>query len=468
MNLIKNIFLLIAVFGVIACKSRRSNEDKKEKPNIVLIMADDLGIGDVGVYGQEIFSTPNVDQLVSEGMKFTNFYAGSTVCAPSRATLLTGQHTGHTKVRGNGEFPLDPVKKIIPEMLKEEGYTNAMFGKWGLGLEGSSGSPEKRGWDEFIGHLHHIDAHFQQPDSLDKIVNGRMVKIGTPKGSYANEIFTDAAVDFIKASSKENPFFLYLSFTIPHAELGVPQKFLEDHLTPNKRSKYEPEEAWPAGRHYGEQKFPKAAYAAMVESMDSYVGEILMTLENQGYDENTIVIFTSDNGTHLEGGRQQKDVDFFKSSGPYKGVKRDLYEGGIRMPFIVKWPGVVKAESTSDFKGAFWDIYPTLANIAGVEVKEEIDGLSFLPALRGEKEQKQHEYLYWEFHEFGGKQAILKDDWKLIELDKNKESSRFELYNIDKDPQEHKNLAQEYPDRVESLSQLMDSIRTTNENFQFQ
>jgi arylsulfatase A-like enzyme len=468
----KIIHLLGLSFLFLACGDNAKQEEEKSQkpiPNIVFIMADDLGIGDIGVYGQNIIKTPNIDQLATNGMKFENFYAGSTVCAPSRAALLTGQHTGNTEVRGNGEFPLNPDKKIIPEILKKQGYTTAMYGKWGLGLAGSTGSPEQRGWDEFLGHLHHVDAHYQQPDSLDVIEDGLLTKEKTPSNSYANELFTNAAVNFIEERKKNDPFFLYLSFTIPHAELVVPNTYMEPHLNQDGSSKYEPEKAWPEERHYGSQEYPKAAYAALVESIDAYVGKVMSQLKKQGLEENTIVIFTSDNGTHLEGGRRQPDVDFFRSSGDYRGVKRDLYEGGIKEPFIVHWPGVVEAGSTSDFKGAFWDVYPTLAEITGVKIKvNSIDGLSFLPTLQGKEEQKEHEYLYWEFHEFGGKQALLKEDWKVIRLNVNENpNAPVALFNIESDPGEQTNLADVYPQKTLELSQLMDSVRTPNKNFNF-
>lgn len=467
-----NQILLLLVFFVSACGPKMREKERareNQKPNIVFFMADDLGIGDIGVYGQEIINTPNIDKLAAEGMKFENFYAGSTVCAPSRAALLTGQHTGNTEVRGNGEFPLDPDKKIIPEILKEQGYTNAMYGKWGLGLAGTSGSPEKRGWDEFLGHLHHVDAHYQKPDSLDVIQDGELTKQPTPDGSYANELFTKSAVSFIEEQHPGKPFFLYLSFTIPHAELLVPDEFMAPHLTPNGQSKYQPEKAWPDGQHYGSQKYPKAAYAAVVESIDTYVGRVNKALEKQGIDENTLVIFTSDNGTHLEGGRRQADVDFFRSSGEYRGVKRDLYEGGIKEPMIAKWPRKIKEGGTTDFKGAFWDFYPTFAEIVGAEIRDEnIDGISFLPALIQKGNQKQHAYLYWEFHEFGGKQALIKEEWKVVRLEVNENPrAPVELYNLAEDTGERRNLATENPGKARELRKLMDSVRRPNKNFNF-
>ncbi len=246
---------------------------------------------------------------------------------------------------------------------------------------------------------------------------------------------------------------------------------MTQHLTPEGQSKYQPEKAWPDGQHYGPQKYPKAAYAALIESIDAYVGDLLCALQQQGYNENTIVIFTSDNGTHLEGGRRQADVDFFKSSGEYRGVKRDLYEGGIKEPFIVKWPKQVKPGSRTDFKGAFWDVYPTFAEITGASVKnDKTDGVSFLPTLTGNGIQKKHEYLYWEFHEFGGKQALLKGNWKVIRLDVNENpEAPLALYNIKQDPAEQKDLSKKYPEKTDELRNLMDSVRSesNNENFNF-
>lgn len=470
--MLKTYLHLLSILGITllaaGCGSSVS-AGKAEKPNLVFIMADDLGIGDVGVYGQQIIQTPNIDKLANKGIRFENFYAGSTVCAPSRAALMTGQHTGHTLVRGNGEFPLAADKKILPELLKEQGYTTAMFGKWGLGLEGSSGSPETRGWDEFLGHLHHVDAHFQRPDSLDAIRNGGLGKVDTPQGSFANELFAEAAVDFIEKQPEKQPFFLYLSFTVPHAELVVPDKYLEKHLNEQGESIHAPEKTWPSGRHYGAQKFPRAAYAAMVESVDTYVGQVMQVLKEKGLDENTLVIFTSDNGTHKEGGRDIDDVQYFESSGPYRGVKRDLYSGGIKMPFIVHWPSQIKAGSVSEYTGAFWDIYPTFAEITGATLEdEELDGISILPSLTDKGEQKEHEYLYWEFHEYGGKQALLKDGWKAVRLNaKEDPDAPIELYNLRTDPGEKLNLAKEFPQKAAEMTELLDRTRTTNLNFNF-
>lgn len=462
--------LLAALLGLVM-NSCTENPDKTidTPPNIIYIMADDLGIGDIGVYGQEIIATPYIDSLAGEGMTFHNFYAGSTVCAPSRATLFTGQHTGNTKVRGNGEFPLAAEKKILPELLKEKGYTNAMYGKWGMGLAGSTGSPETRGWDEFLGHLHHVDAHFQQPDSLDAIQEGALVRVALSDSAYANEIFTQAALDFIEEQPEEKPFFVYLSYTIPHAELKVPEKYLETHLDEHDHSKY-PEDAWPEGRHYGAQKFPKAAYAALVESVDAYVGKLVAALKEKGIEDNTMVIFTSDNGTHTEGGRTMEDVEFFRSSGDYRGVKRDLYSGGIRIPFIVKWPRQVDPGTHTNHLSAFWDVYPTFAEVIDVSVAHEpINGISVLPTLSGGEQIEQHPYLYWEFHEFGGKQALVEKEWKIIRLGVNENpNAPVELYNLEEGPAEQHDLADELPEKAEELRILMDNVRSQNTNFNFQ
>lgn len=466
MRFLKVLIFSFSIVSMLACSSQK--QLPPSPPNIVIVMADDLGIGDVGVYGQNVIATPNIDQLASEGIQFNNFYSGSTVCAPSRASFFTGQHTGHTEIRGNGEFPLSPDKKIIPELLKEQGYTNAIYGKWGLGLEGTSGAPELRSWDEFLGHLHHIDGHFQQPDSLDAIHDGQLTRVALEDSAYASDVFTEAAVDFISRQSQDQPFFLFVSYTIPHAELRVPQRFLEKQLDEEGSSFHAPEQAWPVGRHYGAQKYPKAAYAGMVESVDAYVGNIKAALERTGLRDNTIFIFTSDNGTHVEGGRTIKDVEYFGSSGPHRGVKRDLYEGGIKVPFIVSWPEIVSPGKQSSHLGAFWDLYPTFAEVSGASVQGEIiDGISLSPLLLG-KDQPEHDYLYWEFHEDGGKQALIQGEWKVVRLNVNEDpSGPVELYNLERDPGEIKNLAREHPERKKELTQIMDEVRTPNQHFNF-
>lgn len=470
---INKVVLSVCVLALLqACNSRPEKKEQntpQPRPNIVFILADDMGIGDLGCYGQEYIKTPNIDRMAREGIRFTQFYAGSTVCAPSRASLMTGQHTGITHVRGNGEYPLPETDTIIPQLLQKEGYNTAMFGKWGLGLEGTTGEPQKKGWNHFTGHLHHVDAHYQQPDSLWRLRNGKLEKFDTPEGSYGNEIFTRKALDFIENQSQEQPFFLYLSFTVPHAELVVPQKYLKPYLDTNGQSKFTPETAWPDGKHYGPQPYPKAAYAAMVSSVDNYVGRVLRQLKKKGMAENTLVIFSSDNGTHVEGGRTMKDVAFFKSSGRYRGVKRDVYEGGIHEPFIAHWPGKIKPGTVSDHIGAFWDVLPTLAELGGVKkLPENTSGISFVPELLGKGQQAQPDYLYWEFYERGGKQAVRKQHWKAVRLNVKKDpDARIELYDLSSDPQEEHNVADDHPEIIREMENIMKEAHTPNPLFSF-
>jgi len=466
-----NLFLL-------SCKTHAPFVNKKEvsatgrivvrqQPNIIIILADDLGYGDLGSYGQKIIQTPHLDQMAKEGMRFTNFYSGSTVCAPSRASMMTGQHTGRTYIRGNGELPLREQDTILPQVLKQKGYTNGMVGKWGLGLQNTTGVPEKKGWDFFTGHLHHVEGHFQQSDSVWKMINGVSYKVPVPTGTYMNELFTEAAIDFIK-QNKDNPFFLYVAYTLPHAELKVPQRFLQRYRDKSGNSRFKPENAQPAGLHYGAQLHPKAAYAAMITSMDVYIGSIFHQLKEDGLENNTIVIFTSDNGTHTEGGRKLQDaLEFFKSSGPLRGVKRDLYEGGIRVPFIVKWPGRIPAHSTSEELGAFWDVLPTLGELTGTPVSPN-NGISFLPALLGQPQTKQHKYLYWEFYERGFKQAVRKGIWKAIRFYNGSQPVRTELYNLTTDRGEKNNIAEMNPAIVKDMESFMDEAHRPSESNMFQ
>ena len=459
--------LSVAVAFMLLAVPAGAQKKPATPPNIVFILADDLGYGDVGPYGQRYIKTPNIDRLAKNGMKFTDFYAGSTVCAPSRATLMTGQHTGRTYIRGNGELPLRPQDTILPQRLKALGYVNGMVGKWGLGLKGTPGEPEKKGWDFFTGHLHHVEGHYQQSDSVWKLVNGSSQKLAVPMGTYLNELFTSDALEFIRQNEKK-PFFLYVSYTLPHAELVVPGRYMKQYQNEDGSSLFAPEKPQPPGQHYGPQPQPKAAYAAMITQMDGYMGGLLAQLKKSGLEENTIVIFTSDNGTHVEGGRRMQDAtSFFASSGPLKGIKRDLYEGGIRVPFIVQWPGRVKPDTSSHFVGAFWDILPTLTRAAGSADNSQ-GGLSFLPTLLGQPQQPQHEYLYWEFNEGGFKQAVRQGDWKAIRFYKGGQPDRTELYNLREDIGEQVNLAAQHPEKVTVLQALMDKAHTPSEIKLFQ
>ena len=463
-----------------------AQSNSRTTPNIIFILADDLGYGDLGVYGQKHIRTPNIDRLARKGMRFTDFYAGSTVCAPSRAALMTGQHTGHVYVRGNGEVPLRENDTTLAQRLKAAGYVNGMVGKWGLGLQGTTGTPERKGWDYFSGHLHHIEGHYQRPDSAWQIINGQSVRVPLPAGKYANEWFKDEALRFIQlqgmtplkrlqqssnssvfsnsptASNTAKPFFLYVSFTLPHAELKTNPKYLRKYIR-RGQSIFGDEKAHPPGQHYGPQPYPKAAYAAMVTEMDDYVGEIMKQLRKAGLEENTIVIFASDNGTHVEGGRTKEDaMETFRSSGKLRGVKRDLYEGGIRIPFIVSWKNRINAGSVNPHNGAFWDMPATFAEIAGVSAPGG-DGISFLPALLGNA-QPSHEFLYWEFGEGGFKQALRQGNWKAIRYYSNGQPDRTELFDLSTDIGEQNDLADSEPAKVKEMERLMDRARRTSEH----
>ncbi|PJE48180.1 MAG: chloramphenicol resistance protein [Sediminibacterium sp.] len=456
-KILLSFFLIFSLFEVVAQKS---------KPNIIFILADDLGYGDLGCYGSTQIITPNIDGLAKSGTKFTQFYAGSTVCAPSRASLMTGLHTGHVSIRGNGEVPLAASDSILPQYLHHAGYKNGIVGKWGLGLAGTTGAPENKGWDFFAGLLHHVEGHYQKPDSAWQIMNGKSTKVKIPENQYSNEWFTNQAKKFIK-EQQSNPFFLYIAYTLPHAELVVPKNAMLPYLTEEGASKFGPENAHPSGQHYGSQAFPKAAYAAMVSQMDQYIGELIAYLKAQKLYDNTIIVFTSDNGTHKEGGRTKADIDFFNSSGGLKGAKRDLYEGGIRVPFIVSWKGKVKSGSINNYTGAFWDILPTFNEIAGVAALPETDGISFVNALKGKK-QLVHNTLYWEFYEGGFKQAILQNNWKAIRYYKGTTPTRTELYNLAVDKGETIDIADQNQPLVELLEALMDKERIKSSNPLFQ
>ncbi len=467
------LFLLL----LLSCQTQPKQETQSSKPNIVYILADDLGFGDLSVYGQKHFQTPNLDKMAAEGMLFTQHYAGITVCAPSRSSLMTGQHTGHTPIRGNkgwepeGQWPLLAESFTMAEMLKEAGYVTGAFGKWGLGYIETEGDPNKQGIDEFYGFNCQSLAHNYYPghlwDNHEKVIlEGNT---GDKFEQYAPELIHQRALQFIE-KNRDKPFFLYYPNIIPHAELLLPEENLAEF-----RGKFLPEKefkgAEPGDKNfregpYGTQPESHAAFAAMVTLLDKQVGEVLAKLKELGLEKNTIVMFTSDNGPHLEGGA---DPDYFDSNGPLKGYKRDLYEGGIREPMIAWWPGKIEAGSKSDHVSAFWDVMPTVAELAGIEAPENIDGISFLPSLLQKEDQKEHEYLYWEFHEKGGRKALRKGNWKLVKYDVfDPEKTTTELFDLSKDIGEENNVAAENPEIVSELVKLMNSARTESEDFPFQ
>ncbi len=444
-----------------------------EKPmNVIYILADDLGYGDLSCLGQTKFSTPNIDKLAAEGMLFTQHYSGSTVSAPSRSCLMTGQHTGHTPIRGNremaieGQEPLPANSFTLPEMFKLAGYTTGMFGKWGLGFPGSEGDPMKQGFDNFFGYNCQRQAHRHYPPHLWKNSEKIMLQSNANKqqGEYAPQLIHAEALKFITAN-KSKPFFAYLSYTVPHADIIAP----DDALFEQFKGRFT-EAAFvntEKAKGYISQPYPYATFATMVTRLDQQVGEVVAKLKELGLDKNTIIFFSSDNGPHQEGGA---NPDFFKSYGPFKGVKRDLYEGGIRLPLIVYAPGTVKTGIKSNQVCAMWDMMPTLASVAGVKLPKNLktDGISILPSLTGKGKQKQHEFLYWEFHEQGGKMAVRKGDWKLVVLNvlKNKKPEP-ELYNLASDIHEDNNVAAQHPELVKEMLQLMKNARVDSEIFKF-
>lgn len=442
------------------------------KPNIIFILADDLGYGDVGMYGQQKIKTPHIDQLAKEGMRFTQFYSGSPVCAPSRSSFLTGQHTGHTPIRGNketqpeGQWPLPADAVTIAEVLKAVGYTTATFGKWGLGFIETPGNPLKQGFDKFYGYNCQALAHNYFPAHLwDN--NEKIVLNNSPANQihYAPDMIQEQALGFIEENSNR-PFFMYLAYTLPHAALQLPKgdRKFEYYKQLFNEKPVKVNEAW-RGTGYQPQPYPHAAYAAMVAKLDDYVGQVVDKLKKLQLDKNTLIIFASDNGPHVEGGN---DPAFFNSSAGLRGTKRDLYEGGIKTPLITTWPGSIPAGTTSAHVGAFWDLLPTFAELSGAKTPPNIDGISIVPAMLGKAGQKQHHYLYWEFHELGGRQAVRLGNWKGVKYRAAANmDSPIELYDLFTDRGEQNNVANQHPKIIKQMAEIMQSARVDNPDFPF-
>jgi len=450
-----------------------------EKPNIIYILADDLGHGDLGCYGQKKISTPNIDKLASQGILFTRHYSGSTVCAPSRSSLLTGLHTGHTYVRDNhevlpeGQKPMISEAYTFAEMLKDNGYVTGAFGKWGLGMNGTEGSPNNQGFDQFFGYLCQRYAHRYYPAYLWD--NDQKVPLEgndwTRRTTFAPDVIQARALDFINCN-KDTSFFLFVPTPLPHAELIVPDdeifrqykgRFPETPFGLNPKTVHDGNDYGAPDfkvEGYAPQDMPRASFAAMVSRLDRYVGEIMKLVNDLGIANNTIIIFSSDNGAHVEGGA---DPEFFGSSGNLRGFKRDLYEGGIRVPMIAAWPGKIKPGTTTSHVSSFWDVLPTFSEIAGIKPPKRTDGISFLPTLLGTSKQKSHDYLYWEFYSLGGRVALLKDDFKLVRYHvKDKSAITTELYNLTTDMEETTNLSDQNPKLVKEMLKLMEkSHRST-------
>jgi arylsulfatase A-like enzyme len=439
---------------------REKSAGAANRPNIIFILADDLGYGDLGCYGQKTIRTPNIDRMAAEGMVFTDHYAGCTVCAPSRCCLMTGLHTGHALIRGNDRVPLRPEDVTVAELLKGAGYATGIIGKWGLGEPESTGIPNKKGFDYWFGYLDQRHAHNYYPDYLwrneDTVELANKVTPVNPPGGvatervqYSHDLFAAAALDFV-ARNQRGPFFLYLALTIPHANNESKPNGME---VPS----YGPyaNEDWPD---------PQKGHAAMITRMDADIGRLFTRLKALGLDRNTLVLFSSDNGPHSEGGA---DPAFFDSNGPLRGQKRDLYEGGVRVPLIARWPGRIAAGSRTGHISAFWDFLPTCCDLAGVAPPDGIDGISMLPTLLGRPgEQKQHAYLYWEFHEQGKKQGVRMGDWKGVRLNVARNpDGPIELYNLKDDIGEEHNVADQHPKIVQQIAQIMHTARTESEHW---
>ena len=441
------------------------------RPNIILIVADDLGYGELGCYGQKKIRTPRLDQMAKEGLRITQFYSGSPVCAPSRCVLMTGKHTGHAAIRDNrerppeGQEPLPAEEVTLAELLKAQGYATGIIGKWGLGAHDTAGAPLEHGFDSFFGYICQAQAHNHYPgwlwrnkEKLDLKDEEATEKHGRPGTGtftafeqfgveYAGDLFEKQAIEFLQAH-KDSPFFLYLPFTAPHLALQVPDDSLREY-----------EDKWDDPPYEGKQGYlahdtPRAAYAAMITRLDRSVGRILDELKSLELEQNTLVIFTSDNGpAPLEVGGA--DSAFFESAGPLRGLKGSAYEGGIRVPCIARWPGKIAADSESQVPLVFYDVLPTFCELAGAPSPENLDGLSFVPTLLGRDEQKLHDFLYWEFASYEGYQAVRMVNWKAIRPRLKKKDATIELYNLETDIGEQTNVAAEHPELVKKAEEIM-------------
>ena len=463
-NFLKNAGMAMAAYSLLpgCANAGRPTSKASKRPNIIFILADDLGYGDVGCFGQKVIQTPNIDNLAADGMKLTDHYAGSTVCAPSRCVLMTGLHSGHALVRGNANVPLRPEDVTIAELLKNAGYTTAIIGKWGLGEADSTGIPNRQGFDYFFGYLNQRHAHNYYPEFLFKnerkitLKGNKLTKpaeggwgVSSPQVTYSHDLFAADALDFLDKNN-DKPFFLYLPLTIPHANNEAGNKGME---VPDL-GQYADKD-WPA---------PQKGHAAMITRMDGDIGKIMAKLKELDIDQDTYVLFSSDNGPHKEGGA---DPEFFNSSGPLKAYKRALYEGGIRVPTIARWPEKIKPGSQTDHISAFWDFLPTCCDIAGIETPPGLDGISMLPTLLGKpQKQKKHEYMYWEFHEQGKRQAVRIGDWKGIRQNvAKKPDGPIELYNLKTDIGENNNIAKDNPAIAEKIAKIMKAARTPSKNW---
>lgn len=434
-----------------------------EQPNIVYILADDLGYADLSCYGQEKFQTPEIDRLAAAGLRFTQHYSGSTVCAPSRCSLLTGLHPGHAQIRGNkpvqpiGQFPLEADTLTVASLLQDHGYATGAFGKWGLGYPGSSGDPLNQGFDTFFGYNCQRNAHNYYPDFLYE--DDRRMELDGE--TYSHDLIVDRALAFIR-ENRDRPFFCFLPVAIPHSALQAPPDTIDRwrEVFPE----FDPIQDDYTMFFETTVTNPVAAYAAMVTRLDRDVGRVVDLLDELGIREDTLVLFSSDNGPADAGGNRPA---FWDSNGPFRGIKRDLYDGGIRVPMIAYWPGVVPAGKVTDHLSAQWDLLPTVADLIGAEIETKIDGLSLLPTLTGQAEaQVEHDYLYWEFDRKGGRQAIRKGPWKAVRYNTLTDpDAPIEIYHVEADPGENHDFAKDLPELTAEMAALFEEARVPNPHF---
>ena len=432
---------------------------QRRRPNVVFVMADDLGVGDLGCYGQKIIRTPNIDSLASTGMRFNQAYAGCTVCAPSRSVLMTGMHMGHTSVRSNpGGVPLLASDYTAGEMFQAAGYKTGCFGKWGLGDLGTDGEPLNQGFDEFFGYLHQVHAHWYYPEYLIKN-NDKYPLKGNENGArttYSHDVIAEHALDFIRRH-KDQPFFCYVPFTIPHLELLVPEDSLEEY-----KGKVEEKPYVTPNKHYADQPNSRAAYAGMVTRLDSDFGRILKLLRDLNLENDTIVFFSSDNG----GATRLWGDDYFRSTMGLRGHKQNFYEGGIRTPLVARWPGRIARGSTTDHPCGFWDMMATWAELTGIRA-QRTDGISFVPTLLAGSGQRRHQFMYWELPRYNAQTgefpnelpeaAVRMGEWKAV---RPKPNGALELYNLKTDPYEEKNVAPANPKVLARIETYLKTART--------
>lgn len=450
---------LIALLYLIAVSVLNASD---QPPNIIFIMSDDQGYGDLSSYGQKQFTTPNIDRLASSGLKFTRHYSGATVCAPSRCSLMTGKDGGHATVRGNGPAMIHDDEVTVAEVAKAAGYNTAMIGKSNVtGNTQTPGKVLKSGFDYFYGTTDHRDGHFRYP----KFVYRNTERVELPGNEkhhgthYDGHLYTEEALGYIAQQSQETPFFMMLSYPIPHASIIAPEadraaarKFVDQEI------------AFKKSNHYTKTSELLANYIAMIRIMDQAVGSIVSQLKAQGLYEDTLIIFTSDNGPAYEGGMNPKMLN---SNGVLRGGKRDLYEGGIRIPFIASWPAAIEAGRVTDHASAFWDFLPTVCELTGQPVPDGIQGISYAPTLLGREDQARHSYLYWEFHEKGGRRALQQGDWKLVQYNMNQQPAqrKTELYNLAEDIGETQDLSEEYPEKLSEMLELIERARVPSPLF---